>query len=554
MHPLSSKLVTLLLLLALPTLTVGVTLSDAEHVYLAHKKSIKMCVDPDWMPLEQIRGGKHIGIAADYITLFEKQLGVPIELYPSKNWNESIKFAKKRQCDIFSLAMATPERQKYMNFTSPYLSVPLVLATDFNKPYITDIAAVQEKKMGIVSGYAFADLLRDKYPHMQIVEVESVEDGLYRVVSGELYGVIGTLVTIGYAIQSDFINSIKITGKFDSNWELGVGVRNDAPLLLSAFEKAISATDHQQNQQIINRWLSVRMDDGIDYQFILKIFAITLLIVLAFLYHYFKLRLSQDRLAELVNQKTADLQAAKNAAEDANFSKSHFLANMSHELRTPMHAILSFAHMGEKKTTSATPEQLELYFNNIAVSGKRLLTLLNDLLDLSKLESRKSYFKLHGNDLRSIINIAKIEFDDLLNKKELKLLVIDSNTETSAWFDADKMLQVIRNLLSNAIKFSHPEGTITISFELDEMEDTLSMLIADEGIGIPADELSLVFDKFIQSSKTDSGAGGTGLGLAICKEILKIHGGTIQALNSSTDGATFKFTLPRSDPQAAAHT
>lgn len=127
----------------------------------------------------------------------------------------------------------------------------------------------------------------------------------------------------------------------------------------------------------------------------LKIFSAALIIILVFLYHYFRLRLSQDYLEKLVNEKTADLLAAKTAAEDANYSKSKFLANMSHELRTPMHAILSFAHMGEKKTTSATPEQLELYFNNIALSGKRLLTLLNDLLDLSKLESRKSYFNFH---------------------------------------------------------------------------------------------------------------------------------------------------------------
>lgn len=554
MRSLIQKTTYLFLLLLLPTLAVSSLLTNDEQQYLANKKIIKMCVDPNWMPLEKIWNNGHVGIAADFMALFEKTLGLPIELYPSNSWKQSINFSKSRRCDILSLAMSTPERAGYMSFTQPYITVPLILVTDYNQPLISDLTSVQNKQIGVVKDYAFTDLLREKYPTMNIVEINSVDEGLELVVSDELYGVIGTLITVGYAIQNRFSRDLKITGTFDSNLKLRVGVRNDEPLLLSAFEKAINAVEPHTSHKIINSWLMIDTNEGTNYQSILKVFAITLLIVLAFLYHYFKLRLSQNRLAELVNQKTADLQAAKNAAEDANFSKSHFLANMSHELRTPMHAILSFAHMGEKKTSSATPEQLELYFNNIAVSGKRLLSLLNDLLDLSKLESRKSYFKLHGNDLRSIINIAKIEFDDLLNKKEIKLLIIESNTETIAWFDADKMLQVIRNLLSNAIKFSHPGGTITISFEQDELADTLSMLIADEGIGIPPDELSLVFDKFIQSSKTDSGAGGTGLGLAICKEILKIHGGTIQALNSSTGGATFKFTLPRSAPQAAAQT
>lgn len=265
MPSLFSKILPLLLLLMLPVHSFAQSLSDEERIYLTNKKSIKMCVDPDWMPLEQILDNRHVGIAADFMALFEQSLGIPIELYPSNHWDESINYAKSRKCDIFSLAMATPERTEYMNFTKPYLSVPLVLATDYNKPFIADVTTVQDKKMGIVSGYAFADLLREQYPNMQIVDVASVDEGLRLVESGKLYGFIGTLVAVGYAIQNHFTNEIKITGKFDSKWELGVGVRNDEPLLLSAFEKAIDSVSPQQNQLIINRWLSVRVNEKVDY-------------------------------------------------------------------------------------------------------------------------------------------------------------------------------------------------------------------------------------------------------------------------------------------------
>ncbi|MCW8982985.1 MAG: transporter substrate-binding domain-containing protein, partial [Gammaproteobacteria bacterium] len=301
-----NKIFTLLMLLSFSPLIMGEPLNSHERAFLDSKKSIRMCVDPDWMPLEKIENGRHMGIAADFMHLFEQSLDIPIELVPSANWAESIELAKSRKCDIFSMAMATPERQQYMNFTKPYISVPLVLATDYNQPFVADVAEVRNRKMGIVKGYAFADLLRAKYPHMQIVDVRSVDDGLRLVEKGELYGFIGTLVTVGYAIQGGFVNEIKITGKFDSKWELGIGVRNDEPLLLSAFDKAIDDVSSQKNQEIINRWISVRFDGGFNYKLFWQIVTAIVVMLLAFMYHYFKLRIYQDHLEELVEEKTAD--------------------------------------------------------------------------------------------------------------------------------------------------------------------------------------------------------------------------------------------------------
>ncbi|NOR52386.1 MAG: transporter substrate-binding domain-containing protein [Gammaproteobacteria bacterium] len=323
----------LIMLISFPLLTFGEPLSDSENDFLKNKQTIQMCVDPDWMPLEKVERGKHIGIAADFMTLFEKHLGIPIELVPSKNWVESIQFAKSRRCDIFSMVMTTPERLEYMGFTQPYLSVPLVMATDNNKPFVADISELRDKNMGVVEGYAIGDLLRAKYPHMQMVDVKSVNHGLQLVEEGELYGFIGALVTVGHAIQKGFTNELKITGKFDSKWELGVGVRNDEPLLLSAFKKAIDSVSHQQNQEIINRWLSVRLESGFDYSLFWKIIALILLLMSAFLYHYFKIRRYQVHLEKLIEEKSHDLRAAKDAAEEANRAKGE-LRDSEAQLRT----------------------------------------------------------------------------------------------------------------------------------------------------------------------------------------------------------------------------
>jgi len=273
-----------------------------------------------------------------------------------------------------------------------------------------------------------------------------------------------------------------------------------------------------------------------------------------------ELRRHRDHLQEMVAEQTAGLKAAKEAAEWANQAKSEFLANMSHELRTPMHAILSFAGMGEDKVGKAPEEKLHHYFSRIRMSGERLLVLLNDLLDLSKLEAGCMIFTMEERDLLKVAEMVAAEFSGLLKSKSLTLEVLPSNVDTVAWFDADKILQVMRNLISNAVKFSPEGGRIQVAFEESTLPvgrretDSESMpaivvSIEDEGIGIPPEELESVFDKFVQSSKTKTGAGGTGLGLAICREIIEGHGGTIRAENVPGDGAVFVFAIPRKPKQ-----
>ena len=274
-----------------------------------------------------------------------------------------------------------------------------------------------------------------------------------------------------------------------------------------------------------------------------------------------ELKRHRDNLAEMVSERTARLVQARDEAEQANKSKSEFLANMSHELRTPMHAILSFAKFGVDRWEKAERDKLHHYFENIHKSGSRLLTLLNDLLDLSKLEAGKMNMDLQAHHLSELIQDAFTESEALAKTKQLELKLNNQLADDTLNVDAPRMLQVIRNLLSNAIKFSPEGGAITVHLKESDLpkgrratdkETQPAVLIAiqDEGIGIPESELEAVFDKFVQSSKTKTGAGGTGLGLAICREIVEAHQGKIRAINNATTeqpdlpGASFHIVLP----------
>ncbi|MDX1295502.1 MAG: diguanylate cyclase [Sulfurimonadaceae bacterium] len=281
-------------LLSLMTLAISLfashpQFSEEERAYLKNKKEILMCIDPNWMPYEKIEDGKHIGMTRDYMELFSERIGVPITMVPTTNWMQSIEYAKARKCDIFSLAMSTPERETYMDFTAPYLSIPLVIATRIDELFIVDIIDVTDKQLGVVEGYAFAEILRDKYPNINLVDVPTVDDGLDMVAKGELFGFVGTLSSVGYAIQSNFIGELKVAGKFDDKWELGVGVRNDDPMLKDIFERAIDSLEYEKRQQILNHWISVKYDKGIDYDLIWKILGIMALFGLLFTYRHFEL-------------------------------------------------------------------------------------------------------------------------------------------------------------------------------------------------------------------------------------------------------------------------
>lgn len=258
------------------------------------------------------------------------------------------------------------------------------------------------------------------------------------------------------------------------------------------------------------------------------------------------------RLQQLVIQQTQDLKEMRDRAENANRAKSEFLAKMSHELRTPMHAILSFSRLSLKRVEPLKDERLTTILENIQISGKRLLDLLNGLLDLSKLEARHTSFSFKTDDLTRALDQTLLELEPLFSAKQVNVRVQKEGVDTVVDYDSKLMVQVFINILSNAIKYSPETAEIGITFLSNAMHNgspTLMCRIQDQGRGIPPGELESIFEKFVQSSHTaTSNVGGTGLGLAIVREIMDAHGGKIWAENCVPCGSCFVLVLPRENP------
>lgn len=275
-------------------------LTQNEKNHLLEKKKITMCVDPEWYPLEAVQNGQHIGIASDIMKSFESKIGIPIELVKTGTWDESLLKAQNRQCDILSLASKTPDREHYLDFTATYVTLPYVLVTTMEKPFIEKIDYLHGEKIGVVKGYEIENRLKKLYPELNIVAVASIRDGLKKVENGQLYGYIDNLVVVTSYIQKEYAGCLKVSSRLNEKDELRVAVRNDDLILYEVFEKLVAQIDEATMQKSYNRWVSTIEQVGwFDRALVVKTLLALFLVAAAFIWRYTILKRYNTRLLEL---------------------------------------------------------------------------------------------------------------------------------------------------------------------------------------------------------------------------------------------------------------
>ena len=251
-----------------------------------------------------------------------------------------------------------------------------------------------------------------------------------------------------------------------------------------------------------------------------------------------------DRKNEALNEAQAALQQRADELQRASRYKSEFLANMSHELRTPLNSSLILAKLlSENKEGNLTPEQLK-FVQTIYGAGNDLLNLINDILDLSKVEAGRLELQPQFVSVRRLVDSLQRTFEPLANQKKLAFEVhVEAGAPASMVSDNLRVEQILKNLLSNAIKFTET-GSVSISVQ-PRPDDRLAFVVKDSGIGIPEGQQDIIFEAFRQADGTiNRRYGGTGLGLSISRELARLLGGTISVESTAGQGSTFTLVLP----------
>jgi signal transduction histidine kinase len=238
---------------------------------------------------------------------------------------------------------------------------------------------------------------------------------------------------------------------------------------------------------------------------------------------------------------------ARRAAEELNQVRAEFVANVTHELRTPLQSIIGFAELGQ--TRSAEHAKLQLMFGRIHQSGGRMLRLVEDLLDITRIGSHVGAIHRRPADPTTTVREVVEELHHLAEQThqlELRLSIAPSLRGCVADIDTMRIAQVVRNVVANALRFSPPRGLVHVSLTAESTapdQQSFVCTVRDQGPGIPETELEAIFEPFVQSSRTKDGSGGTGLGLTISRAIMQAHGGSIRASNHPAGGAEVRMEL-----------
>jgi len=233
---------------------------------------------------------------------------------------------------------------------------------------------------------------------------------------------------------------------------------------------------------------------------------------------------------------------ANRGLEAASQHKSEFLANMSHELRTPLNAIIGFSEVLTDRMFGELNEKQDEYLKDIYASGTHLLSLINDILDLSKIEAGRMELELTDFDLPTAIENALMLVRERAGRRSIALHTKIDNQIGQIRADERKVRQVVLNLLSNAIKFTPEGGRINVGAV--SKDGSVEISVSDTGIGIAPEDQEKVFEEFRQVGTAAKKIEGTGLGLTLCRKFVELHGGRIWVKSQEGVGSTFTFTIP----------
>lgn len=296
-------------------------LSPEEQAWLNQRnRTIPYCIDNEWLPLEGLDDSDtHVGVSAEVLRILSDRGNVRFKRVPTDSWTESLEAIQERECDILSMAMKTPERGQYLNFTDAYIRVPNIVLGRIEAPFIENVGDLVGGQVGLVKNYAFTELLRYRYPKLQFVEVETEKDGLKLLQEQKLAGFVTNLASASYQMQEQGLADVKVIGRIPADWALAIATRSDEPMLLDIMQKLVETLTADERASLRAYWRNIKIEQSVDYTLVWQVLALGLIGAALLFYWNRKLKRLNRDLAN-ANDALARLSVTDNLTKLGNRS------------------------------------------------------------------------------------------------------------------------------------------------------------------------------------------------------------------------------------------
>ena len=519
-----------------------------ELQWLENKPELAYVYDPDWAPFEWKNDiDKHTGIIADILSIVNKRTGIEFIPVNTDTWDESVRLVKNGNVKMFSAITKNSAREEYLDFTSRDIyTYPAVLITRFDDKavYLNIEKDFKGKKIGIVKGSGLGQYIKENHPGLEYVELPATRDGFSSLRNNEIDLFAINTVTAKYFIEKKGYDDLKIALKLDYIYHLKIAIRKDMPAeFISVIDKALGGIKEETLNDIFNKWTESTVKQQTNWEMVFQITSVLFAVILLLAWSNRRLNLKVEERTRQLSSINVELQKSLEQTQKANNTKSLFLANVSHEIRTPLNGVLGMVQVLQGTTLN---DEQKHYLEALDSSGNLLLLLIDDLLDLSKIESGKLLLDIESfrvyDWITDIQNIAEPLFE---NKNVVFTTEIDEEVPEYLEGDATRLMQIVINLISNAAKYTH-EGEVefVVSGQYEsESQFLLQVAVKDTGVGIEESKLDRIFDAFHQLEPDIVKNKGVGLGLAICKRLADIMRGYLEVSSVPGAGSCFNFSM-----------
>jgi len=536
-------------------------LSENEKQYIIDNNQLYFPVTKNGFPPYLItKGFTNItarGFTIDLVKVAQEKLGIIFKPLFVESFDFSIKAVNNQQADFLPQVEVSNERIKGYNISVPFLKSNYSIIYRHDYSLINNISDLKHEKIAVITSFNATRLLKKQYPYANFIAFATIEEAINAVSNGDASVFIGHSLPSAYIIKQQSLPNLtsQPLPKFHRDAQFTFATLKANNTLITLFNRTINSITADQFDDLYAKWsksafsennVQQRLDTF--YRQAGYIISITFLaIFVIFLVYYRKLQ-TQRSVQQRVENALNLAEKARSRAEKSGKEKITFLARVSHEIRTPMNGVLG---MAEALTFTKLDDNQQELLGTLRGSARNLLTLLNDVLDFSKMDAGELTLESVPVNFHLLTKNIMSSFEHCRQQETLHLRYhVDDRITHNYFTDPTRITQVLNNLISNAIKFTkHGEIVISITLtakrvEKDDIIDTLRISIQDSGIGITKEQQALLFTPFKQANNDITRKyGGTGLGLSICQEIITAMGSVIEVESTPNIGSKFDFLL-----------